>query len=35
MHGDESEFVQFNKQPLRKLFYMMKHQNVKALLENS
>ena len=33
MHGDEHEFVQFNKQPSRKLVSMTKHQNVKALLD--
>ena len=35
MHADEHEFVQFNKQPNKKLFAMTKHQNVKALLDNT
>jgi hypothetical protein len=35
MHGDEQEFLQFNKQPGKKLFAMVKHQNVKALLDNT
>ena len=35
MHGDESQFLQFNKQPNKKLPSMMKHQNVKAVLDSS
>ena len=27
MHGDEHEFIQFNKQPSKKLVLMTKHQN--------
>jgi hypothetical protein len=34
MHGDEPEFVQYNKQPSKKLSSMIKHQNVKERFPN-
>ena len=34
MHGDEHEFVQYNKQPCKKLASMIKHQNVKEIFPN-